>query len=284
MKDIKILVAHHKESFVVKNPLLLPIQVNREKSPVKLNMQGDDTGDNISSKNSIYCEMTAIYWAWKNVDADYYGLFHYRRFFTCKDYSLVQKIRRFKNRTYGRLIDFILRPGGNRVLFPVISTTDEMEFVQSANNYMAYLQNVLDEEDVDAIFGEPYYFTNMNNRNYFEPIGRKYINLLVEICQKMDNNLYYYLTKVLEDNELNAANMFIMKKELFFAYCESVFSILDSVVERLQKDNWVNDIYSEKATARFVGYLAELLTCAYCKKLKSEKKNIKLSRTIFLDN
>lgn len=47
----------------------------------------DNTGDHISEKNVNYCELTALYWLWKNrlneedpaEKAAYYGLFHYRR-------------------------------------------------------------------------------------------------------------------------------------------------------------------------------------------------------------
>ena len=80
--DIKIYVVCHKPSYVPKNPYLYPIQVGTALSGKKLDgMLHDNDGDNISDKNKTYCELTAQYWAWKNDEADYYGFFHYRRYF-----------------------------------------------------------------------------------------------------------------------------------------------------------------------------------------------------------
>lgn len=87
MKNNKviILVASHKPDKVYQDNVYIPIHVGRSISKYKEEMAwmiGDDTGDNISKKNPNYCELTAQYWAWKNLnDIEYIGLCHYRRYF-----------------------------------------------------------------------------------------------------------------------------------------------------------------------------------------------------------
>lgn len=85
MKKVKILVAQHKNAKVYSNNVYTPIQVGKAISNIDLGILGDDTGDNISNLNPYYCELTAQYWAWKNLhDVDYIGLCHYRRYFKTK--------------------------------------------------------------------------------------------------------------------------------------------------------------------------------------------------------
>lgn len=82
---IKILVACHKADPAIRqDDIYMPIHVGKALHPeLDLGFQGDDTGDNISEKNGSYCELTAMYWAWKNLpkDVDIVGLCHYRRYF-----------------------------------------------------------------------------------------------------------------------------------------------------------------------------------------------------------
>lgn len=81
MSKIKILVCSHKPDKVYSNNVYMPIQVGKAISKYDLGIIGDNTGDNISHLNPYYCELTAQYWAWKNLDCEYIGLAHYRRYF-----------------------------------------------------------------------------------------------------------------------------------------------------------------------------------------------------------
>lgn len=71
-----------KERFCSKDTdFLLPIQVGKALTDKSIAAIQDNNGMNISDKNKAYSELTALYWIWKNVSAEWVGLCHYRRHF-----------------------------------------------------------------------------------------------------------------------------------------------------------------------------------------------------------
>ncbi len=78
MSRIKVIVATTKPYGMPDDEMYLPLQVGAKDKP-SIGYLRDDTGENISEKNPHYCELTGLYWAWKNLDFDALGLVHYRR-------------------------------------------------------------------------------------------------------------------------------------------------------------------------------------------------------------
>ena len=102
--SLKILVCCHKPCVLPEDPdgIFLPVlggaalldSADADGQPAKWRWGGarDDLlngepCDSISGKNKSFCELTAVYWAWKNVkrpypDLEYIGVNHYRRYFS----------------------------------------------------------------------------------------------------------------------------------------------------------------------------------------------------------
>ena len=87
--DTKIFVMTHKKVDEIEDGLHYLMQVGKA-GKEDYGYFGDDTGDNISLKNQSYCELTGIYWLWKNYKCDIIGVCHYRRFFV-KDEKIIDK-------------------------------------------------------------------------------------------------------------------------------------------------------------------------------------------------
>ena len=77
---ITLFTITHKQFTPPSDPLYMPLHVGRKNS-VELGFLGDHIGDTISERNPFYCELTGMYWIWKNYsNSDYVGICHYRRY------------------------------------------------------------------------------------------------------------------------------------------------------------------------------------------------------------
>ena len=88
---ITVIIAAHKKYQMPTDEMYLPVHVGAAgKASIEDNgriYQRDDEGENISDLNPYFCELTGLYWAWKNMEADYIGLAHYRRHFSSNPHS-----------------------------------------------------------------------------------------------------------------------------------------------------------------------------------------------------
>lgn len=78
--DTRIYVMTHKKYSKPDLPEYMMLQVGAALHE-DLGYTADNTGDNISDKNPNFCELTGIYWLWKNISCDIIGICHYRRYF-----------------------------------------------------------------------------------------------------------------------------------------------------------------------------------------------------------
>lgn len=243
-QNIFLMTAFHKNYFNIDSKDFFPIHVGKKLSNVDLGIFGDDTGDNISDKNKNFCELTALYWAWKNVDAEYYGLMHYRRYFL-EPRGFLSKFFRFE--FLEKKLRYFLKLGySNTQIF-----LDEKEFGNHLKKFKVFLKNNL--EKFDIFVPEHMYFPTSVKEQY--EIYHKLEDLLLvkNIINNKHPQFLESFERVMMGNKLYAYNMFISKKDFYFTYMEWLFDILFELEKLINIDEY--DAYQ----ARVFGFLSERL-------------------------
>jgi hypothetical protein len=191
-KTIKIIIATHKSYWMPEDPLYLPVHVGAAGKD-SLGYVRDDTGDNISSKNVNYCELTGLYWAWKNLEADYVGLAHYRRHFSAKRHLKASREYVITEKQLRQVLS------GTDVVLPV----KRNYFIET--NYSQYV-HAHHKEDLDVTR---------------QILNEKYPRFVRAYDESMKRTWGHRF------------NMFVMKREYFDAYCEWLFDLLFELERRL---------------------------------------------------
>lgn len=236
--SIKILVCYHKKFPLLKDEILTPIHLGRARANQEsevgqwlwANMIGDDTGENISDKNSYYNEMTAYYWAWKNYDAlgnpDYVGLAHYRRHFVLEEN--VEK-------TYS------------------IRYYDEDKITDVLNYSPEKMYEIVDGCDFVTHLGRVY----NNYEHYVDNQRKDDIDTALEILKEKFPEYAKTADDYMAGQVSNFYNMNIFSRELFFQYCEFVFSIMEEFENRMPSVLNRRMFISERITAIFMKKLMD---------------------------
>lgn len=190
--DLKVLVATHKKYWMPEDACYLPLHVGRE-GKNDLGYVGDNTGDNISNKNANYCELTGLYWAWKNLNCEYIGLCHYRRYFAKKE-----KVR------------------------------DKKERIMGAHDY----ESLLEKYDVILPTKRNYYIETVRSQ-YEHAHVKSDLDTVKQVIDELYPDYNNAFEVVMNRRRLHILNMFVMKKSLFDEYCKWLFTILFEVEKRV---------------------------------------------------
>lgn len=232
--DIRIFVACHRPVRLVGGKVFTPIHLGRglaaaaskdgtisaeDLAWMHRHMIGDDTGDNISGLNRSFCELTAQYWAWKNVAADYYGFCHYRRYlaFAGPRAAVAWEERNNGCIAVDRLDDRAITTFG---------LTDEVV----ADVVPRY----------DAVLCRPVHLGPMGIRDNFDAMRRSPdwhdvhdMERALAILDRRSPHLADTARRYMRGRVNRLYNSFVMRRDLFHDYCAWLFGILFELTDTL---------------------------------------------------
>ncbi len=197
-----ILIATHKKYEMPLDKLYIPMHAGSE-GKEDLGYKRDNEGDNISKKNPFFCELTVLYYAWKNMkDYDYIGLCHYRRYFS---------LNKRKGKTIKERINSTLK-------------YDE-------------LKELLKDNDIILPKKRNYYIENLYD-HYIHTMHREPLDETRKIIEKMYPEYLEEFDKLKIRKTAHMFNMFIMKKDILDDYSKWLFDILFELEKRMKNNKY----------------------------------------------
>lgn len=227
MKTAKIIVCCHKQDVMAKQEPYLPVHVGKVLSTIELGIQPDNECENISAKNRSYCELTGMYWAWRNLHSvDVIGLCHYRRYF---DF-------------HGQCVSYMPHTAFNTSSFDYLDLSVPYDIIDSLSDGKIYL-------------AKPRKYVYSLYVNYcVEHISDDIRALEFYIFENLDSRYQAAWYKIMHcSNNLSHYNMFLMTWNDFDAYCSWLFPILEAM------ENQIDISHYSSVEARIFGYMAERL-------------------------
>lgn len=244
-QHIRIFVTAHKRVSVPDSLMLQPVQVgpgNKNKDNRFVDYLHDDEGENISDLNPMYCELTTQYWAWKNVKADYVGFCHYRRYFNFTDTF-------YEENAYGEVMDGEIDEAAAKKY-----GLDDESIEKCVEGYDVITTGFHDIREFPGEMG--------NLREHYRAAERLHyrdLETMEQIVKDMHPDYAADVDECLDGSVSCFCNMYIMRGQIFSAYCEWLFPILERFCSQTDMFR-----YSKEAL-RTPGHLAERLFNIYYK-------------------
>ena len=279
LKTFRIAVCYHRESEkYLQSDILTPVFLGR-----KLNggceIQSDNTGDNISDRNYLYCELTGTYWLWKNVQADVKGLFHYRRVLT----EQTAKLKPLRTKLCYHYYQLKSLFSNKSFLIQDKRRVENLEdYLQEAKQFAERIPSLFNEQHVDVIAPtnmRSYIITNQQRFN--EILDRDFMALIVKTVEEVAPNYLDVFKETLAATTMSYANIIIARDKIFDEYCNYIFSVLFAVEKKIIGEGYWRDIH-EKSLSRRFGYIGELLTSSFV--LCCERKGLRVLKLPVLEN
>ena len=222
MNDIKIFVSQSMDRVheTINHSLYVPVRCGAVFDPRKnTTMLGDHTGENISEKWMSYGDLTVLYWAWKNVEADFYGFCNYQRYFA---FPLEKQPEdRFGNINCEYLDEKNIDRLG-------LKATDRIH--QEISPYEIIVAVPFDVHNGDKRF--------KNLFQHYDFIRGKPTDDLERVLHIIDSQSPDYsdhARNYLNGHDLYSYNLFIMNRELFSEYCAWMFHILEEFEKHIDR-------------------------------------------------
>ena len=240
-QPIRIFITTHKNVDRPHSRILQPVQVGLGPDSYRFPWAfHDDEGENISAKNPMYCELTTQYWAWKNVDAEYYGFCHYRRYFDFSDTE-------HKENPYGEIMDDYIDDEAVREY-----GLDDQTITQAVQGYDVITTRYGDLTKIIDKHGTPKKVWEAAPKLIDEDLHRMYDILCARYPDYKQDAIAFLM-----GNRSCFCNMFIMRKAIFQDYCAWLFPLLEEFERCTDMSR-----YSKEAL-RTPGHLAERLLNIY---------------------
>ena len=236
-QSVRIFVTTHKDVNTYHSDILQPVQVGPVKNRKRLMWAyQDDSGENIAEQNPMYCELTTQYWAWKNVEAEYYGFCHYRRYF---DFSEEEH----EENPWGEVMDNTIDWG-----------TQERYCLDDASITAAVDGFDIVTTGIKDLANFPEKFASTHDHYARAPHLRiQHLDRIIEILKEEHPDYAEDADAFIVGSKSCFCNMYIMRKELFFRYCEWMFPMLERFVSE-----WDTSLLSHEGL-RTPGHLSERL-------------------------